>query len=200
MPLSPKDRQYLLRLAREAIARHLRGEGPPPVDLDALPESLTRDGASFVTLTKHGELRGCIGSLEARCPLVEDVCEHAVSAAIHDPRFSPVRAEELDDLHVEVSVLSALQPLSYNGPDDLIAKLRPGVDGVVVESGWNRATFLPQVWEKLPDPHQFLRQLCRKAYLPANAYRKPGLDVYTYQVEKFEEEEDDVLPTQKPGF
>jgi AmmeMemoRadiSam system protein A len=99
-----------------------------------------------------------------------------------------VRPGELDDLRVEISVLSAPQPLSYDGPDDLIAKLRPGVDGVVIESGWNRATFLPQVWEKIPDPHQFMEHLCRKAYLPADAYRRPGLDVYTYQVEKFQEE------------
>ena len=188
MSLSPTDRQYLLELAREAIVRHVRGEKPPPVNLDALPESLTRDGASFVTLTKHGALRGCIGSLEPRRALVLDVRENAVAAAFHDPRFPPVRSQELGDLHVEISVLSSPQPLSYDEPDDLIARLRPGVDGVVIERGWNRATFLPQVWEKLPDPHQFLEHLCTKAYLPADAYRSPGLDVYTYQVEKFEEE------------
>jgi AmmeMemoRadiSam system protein A len=189
MSLSDTDRQYLLKLAREAIARRLRGEEPPPLNLNALPESLSRDGACFVTLTKRGELRGCIGSLEPRRLLVEDVRTNAISAAFHDPRFPPMQAGELDAVHVEVSVLSTPQPLSYNGPDDLIAKLRPGVDGVVIKSGWNRATFLPQVWEKLPDPHQFLAQLCRKALLSADAYRKPGLDVYVYQVEKFEEEE-----------
>jgi len=188
MSLSPENRQYLLNLARETIAGHLHGDEPPPVDLDALPESLSRDGASFVTLTKHGALRGCVGSLESRRALALDVRDNAVAAAFRDPRFSPVRPEELDDLHVEISVLSSPELLSYDGPDDLIAKLRPGVDGVVLERGWNRATFLPQVWEKLPDPHQFLEHLCIKAYLPADAYRSPGLDVYTYQVEKFEEE------------
>jgi len=187
MSLSLSDRQYLLKFAREAIACHLRGEDSPSVDLDALPESLSRDGACFVTLTKHGALRGCIGSLEARRALVLDVRENAVAAAFHDPRFPPMRLEELDDLHVEVSVLSSPQPLSYDDPDDLIAQLRPGVDGVVIERGWNRATFLPQVWEKLPDPRQFLEHLCIKAFLPADAYRSPGLDVYTYQVEKFDE-------------
>jgi len=188
MSLSPADRQYLLKLAREAIACHLRGEGPPPVDLDALSGALARDGACFVTLTKHWTLRGCIGSLEPRRPLVLDVRENAVGAAFHDPRFPPVSSEELDDLHVEISVLSPPQLLSYDGPDDLIAKLRPGVDGVVIERGWNRATFLPQVWEKLPDPHQFLEHLCLKAYLPSDAYCHYDLDVYTYQVDKFEEE------------
>ena len=187
MSLSPTDRQYLLKLAREAIAQHLHGQEPPPIDADALPASLTRDGASFVTLTKRGALRGCIGSLEPRRPLVLDVRENAIAAAFHDPRFPPVTLQELADLHVEISVLSSPQPLPYDGPDDLVAKLHPGVDGVVIERGWNRATFLPQVWEKLPDPRQFLEHLCTKAYLPTDAYRSPGLDVYTYQVEKFEE-------------
>jgi AmmeMemoRadiSam system protein A len=185
--LSPENRQTLLKLAREAITRAAHDQKVSPVDLDALAEDLREDGACFVTLTKRGDLRGCIGSLEARRPLALDVQENAVSAAMRDPRFPPVRPGELDDLHVEVSVLSKPQPLSCDSADDLIAKLRPNVDGVVIERGWNRATFLPQVWEKLPDPHQFLQHLCLKAYLPADAYRHPGLDVYTYQVEKFEE-------------
>jgi AmmeMemoRadiSam system protein A len=188
MPLSPEDRRYLLELAREAIARATHRQESPPVDLNAVSEGLRRDGTSFVTLTRRGELRGCIGSLEPRRPLVLDVRENAVAAAFNDPRFPPVRSDELDDLHVEVSVLSPPEPLSYDGPEDLVAQLRPAVDGVVVERGWNRATFLPQVWEKLPDPHQFLQHLCLKAHLPADAYRHPGLDVYTYQVEKFREE------------
>ncbi len=189
MALTPQEKQTLLALARETITRIVRRQKLSPLDLEALAENLQGDGACFVTLTKHGALRGCIGSLEPRRLLVEDVRENATSAALHDPRFPPVSVEELNDLRVEVSVLSAQQPLSYDGPDDLIAKLRPGVDGVVIKSGWNRATFLPQVWDKLPDPHEFLGQLCRKASLPADAYCEPGLDVYVYQVEKFEEEE-----------
>ena len=188
MSLSPEDRQYLLELARQTIARATRHQQVPPVDPGTAPEDLRRDGASFVTLTEYGELRGCIGSLEPRRSLVLDVRENAVAAAFHDPRFPPVRSEELDDLHIEISVLTLPQPLSYDGPDDLVAKLRPDVDGVVIERGWNRATFLPQVWEKLPDPHQFLQHLCLKAGLPADTYRRPGLDVYTYQVEEFEEQ------------
>jgi AmmeMemoRadiSam system protein A len=188
MALTPEEKQTLLTLARETISRVVRGQKLPPLDIEALSENLQGDGASFVTLTKDGTLRGCIGSLEPRRLLVEDVRENATAAALRDPRFPPVSARELDDLRVEVSVLSAQQPLPYDGPDDLIAKLRPGVDGVVIQSGWNRATFLPQVWDKLPDPHEFLGHLCRKAMLPADAYREPGLDVYVYQVEKFEEE------------
>jgi AmmeMemoRadiSam system protein A len=188
MSLSPEDRRYLLELAREAITRATHRQESPPVDLDAVSEGVRRDGTSFVTLTKHGELRGCIGSLEPRGPLALDVRENAVAAAFNDPRFPPLRLSELDNLCVEVSVLSPPELLSYDGPADLVAQLRPGVDGVVIERGWNRATFLPQVWEKLPDPHQFLEHLCLKAYLPADAYRHPGLDVYAYQVEKFRED------------
>jgi AmmeMemoRadiSam system protein A len=188
MPLTPHERETLLALAREAITRAVHHQAPPPVDLNAVSENLRRDGASFVTLTRHGRLRGCIGSLEPRRALALDVRENAIAAALEDPRFPPVRPKELDDLHVEISVLSSPQPLPYDGPDDLIAKLRPGVDGVVIQSGWRRATFLPQVWEKLPDPDQFLQHLCLKASLPTDAYRRPGFDVYTYQVEKFEEE------------
>ena len=187
MGLTTQEGQILLKLAREMITHAAKRQEPPSLDLGAISEHLRRDGASFVTLMKHGQLRGCIGSLEARRPLALDVRENAVGAAFHDPRFPPVRSEELGDLHVEVSVLSIPQPISYDGPADLIARLRPRVDGVVVERGLNRATFLPQVWEKLPDPHEFLQHLCLKAYLPSDAYCHPGLDVYTYQVEKFEE-------------
>jgi AmmeMemoRadiSam system protein A len=187
MALTSQDRETLLKLARETIAHQARDQGVPDVDLDAASEDLQREAACFITLTKHGQLRGCIGSLEARQPLVLDVRENAIGAAFRDPRFPPVSAGELEDLHVEISVLSHPEPLDYAGPQDLIAKLRPGVDGVVIERGWNRATFLPQVWEKLSDPHEFLQHLCLKAYLSADAYKRPGLDVYTYQVEKFEE-------------
>ncbi len=187
MPLTFQERETLLKLARETITRAARNQELPVVDLDAVSESLQHDGACFVTVTLGGELRGCIGSLEAQRPLVLDVRENAMGSACRDPRFPPVCPEELDNLHIEISVLSAPQPLSYDGPDDLIAKLRPGVDGVVVERDWHRATFLPQVWEKLPDPLQFIERLCYKAGLSPDAYRRPDLDVYTYQVEEFEE-------------
>lgn len=190
MALSSEERQMLLKLARETITRAVHRQEIPPVNLNAVPEALQRDGACFVTLTKGGELRGCIGSLEARRPLVLDVRENALAAAFHDPRFPPVRPEELDELHIEISVLSTPQPLTYDGPADLLAKLRPGIDGVVIERGWHRATFLPQVWEKLPDPQMFMEHLCVKAGLAPDTYRKPGLDVYTYQVEMFEEGEE----------
>ncbi|HEY76731.1 MAG TPA: AmmeMemoRadiSam system protein A [Thermoflexia bacterium] len=190
MTLSPEDRRYLLRLARETIGRALEGKSPPSVDLNAVSEDLRRPGASFVTLTIDGQLRGCIGSIEPRRPLVLDVQENALAAAFRDPRFWPLTPEEFDRVRIEVSVLTPPQPLPYRDGDDLIAKLRPQIDGVIIERGWHRATFLPQVWEKLPDPHEFLAHLCLKAGLPADDYRRPGLKVFTYQVEKFEEEEE----------
>jgi len=188
MALTDKDQQTLLKLAREVISCAARQQTLPLLSLGGYSLDLQQDGASFVTLTRGGDLRGCIGSLEPRRPLVVDVRENAISAAMRDPRFMPVNAEEVDDLHIEISVLSEPEPLLYQGSDDLMAKLRPGVDGVVIEASVNRATFLPQVWEKLPEPTQFLEQLCRKAYLPPDAYKHPGLNVYTYQVDKFEEE------------
>lgn len=187
MALSTEDRRYLLERARESITRAARGQDLPSVDLDTVSEDLQRERASFVTLNAQGQLRGCIGSLEARRPLVLDVIRNAADAALQDPRFRPVRPGEVDDLHIEISVLTPPDLLIYESPDDLIAKLRPGMDGVVIERGRHRSTFLPQVWEKLPNPRQFLRRLCLKAGLSPDAYRETDLDVYTYQVEKFEE-------------
>ena len=188
MSLSAEDRKTLLALARQAITRQAHGEEIPDIDIDAASEGLQKDRASFVTLNKNGQLRGCIGALEARQPLILDVRDNAIGAAFRDPRFPPVKANEVDDLQIEISVLTQPQPLAYEDAADLVSKLRPDVDGVIIQRGWNRATFLPQVWEKLSDPHQFLQRLCQKAFLPPNAYRNGDLAVYTYQVEKFEEE------------
>lgn len=189
MALSIAERRTLLTLARETIVRVAQHQKLPPLDVKMFSPRLQEPGASFVTLTMDGDLRGCIGSLEAHRPLGLDVRENAIAAAFHDPRFGPVRASELDALHIEISVLTQPQPLVFDGPDDLLAKLRPGVDGVVIERGWHRATFLPQVWEKLPDKVAFMEHLCMKASLPPDAYRQSGLQVSIYQVEEFEEAE-----------
>jgi len=190
MSLTPEERQMLLALARETINRVTRELNPPELNLEILPERLREQGASFVTLTRYGQLRGCIGSLEAHRPLALDVRENAVAASLRDPRFPPVVADEAAALSIEVSVLTTPQPLICDGPDDLIAKLRPNVDGVVIQKGSHRSTFLPQVWEQLPDPHEFLRRLCLKGGMSPDAYRLPGLDVFTYQVEEFSEDSD----------
>ncbi len=187
--LTREEARWLLKLAREALEYGVRGRELPPLNWEALPPRLREPGVSFVTLYKHGELRGCIGGLEPRWPLAQDVRIHAVAAALEDPRFPPVTPEELPDIEVEVSVLTPLQPLPYSDPADLVAKLRPGVDGVVIEDPTTglRATFLPQVWEKLPDPRVFLSHLCLKAGLPADAWLYRPLNVWVYQVEEFRE-------------
>ncbi|MBN2004269.1 MAG: AmmeMemoRadiSam system protein A [Anaerolineae bacterium] len=188
-PLNDIEREYLLTLARAVIEQAARGE--KPLKTPAMPDSerLRAPGAAFVTLhTSSGQLRGCIGTLEAHCSLTEDVQHNAQASAFNDPRFPPVSSAELNNLVVEVSVLTPPEPLAFDGPDDLIRKLRPNVDGVLIERGWNRATFLPQVWEQLPDPEEFLGHLCNKARLPVNAWQWPDLKVSTYQVEKFTEQ------------
>ncbi len=185
--LSEEERQILLRLAREALERGVRGLPLPPLDWQNLPPRLREPGASFVTLTRNGRLRGCIGALEATQPLAEDVREHAIAAALHDPRFPPVTPEELPDIRLEVSYLTPLEPLSYRTPEELIRKLRPGVDGVVISDGWRKATFLPQVWDQLPDPRTFLDHLCVKMGAPPGCWYREPLKVWVYQVEKFHE-------------
>jgi len=185
--LSSEEQQTLLRLAREALENRVRGEKLPPLNETALSSQLREKGASFVTLTIGGRLRGCIGALEAYQPLVEDVRAHAVAAALEDPRFPAVREDELNRIQIEVSRLTRPIPLEYKGSADLLSKLRPHVDGVILRDGPRRATFLPQVWETIPDRAGFLNYLCRKMGLHENAWRTKHLEVFTYQVEEFHE-------------
>lgn len=186
-PLSVEEKQTLLLLARRSMESAVRGQLPPTLDLAVLSGRLKTDGASFVTLTLQGELRGCIGTLEARQPLALDVCEHSITAALHDPRFLPVTEDELKWITIEVSRLTAPQELHYASSDELISVLRPHVDGVILKDDYRRATFLPQVWHSLPDPVEFLRHLCRKMGAPADLWREKHLQVCTYQVEEFQE-------------
>jgi len=186
-PLTDIEKQTLLHLARGAMESGVRGEKLPPLDKAALTPSLLEQGASFVTLTVHGELRGCIGALEAYQPLVDDVREHAVAAALEDPRFPPVRENELGRIQIEVSRLTPPVPLEYSDSRDLVAKLHPHVDGVILKSDFRRATFLPQVWEKLPNPEEFLDHLCAKMGARSNLWRTTKLQIFIYQVEEFHE-------------
>lgn len=152
----------LLALARGAIAERFGRPGSAPAGHPAL----ARPGATFVTLQQAGELRGCIGSLEAHRSLYQDVRANAQAAAFHDPRFAPLAAREFDVTRVEVSLLSAPEPMTVASEEALLAALRPDVDGLILSLGPRRATFLPQVWESLPDPVEFVAHLKRKAGLP----------------------------------
>ncbi len=187
--LTDGEKQTLLRLAREAMEHGVRGRKLPPLDNNSLTPRLLEHGASFVTLTIHGVLRGCIGALEAWQPLVDDVREHAIAAALEDPRFRPVDKTELDRIKIEVSRLTAPQPLEYSSSADLLTKLRPHVDGVILKNDYRRATFLPQVWDQIPDPEDFLDHLCAKMGANQNLWLNTKLQVYIYQVEEFHEVE-----------
>ena len=148
---------------------------------------MAEPGASFVTLTRRGDLRGCIGSLEAHRPLGLDVRENAVAAAFRDPRFMPLSRKEFDGVRVEVSVLSPHEPLVLGSEKDALDVLRPGIDGVVFEYGHHRSTFLPQVWEQLPDPAEFIAHLKRKAGLPMDFWADE-VRLSRYTVDKWKEE------------
>ena len=173
----------LLILARNAIAGEL-GEAQQ-TELE-LPE-LAQPGACFVTLTLDGKLRGCIGSLKAWRSLREDVRANACASAFHDQRFTPLSREEFSRVRVEISLLSEPQPMACASEEDALSQLRPGMDGVVFEIGNHRSTFLPQVWEDLPEPRQFLAQLKLKAGLPPSFWSAEA-KLSRYQVEKWKEE------------
>lgn len=187
-PLTDEEQRMLLRLAREALVAVIGGASLPPLNTADLPERLRQPGATFVTLTRNGKLRGCIGTLEAHLPLAEDVRQHAVAAALHDYRFPPVLPDELSDIHIEVSYLTYPVPLPYENPDELLRKLRPCIDGVLIRDGWRKATFLPQVWEMLPKPADFLSHLCMKMGSSPDSWRKKPLEVFIYQVQEMREQ------------
>ena len=150
------------------------------------PAWLCAPGASFVTLTMDARLRGCIGSLVAHRPLGQDVASNAQSAAFADPRFRPLRAADLDRVRIEVSVLGPSVSIQFTDRADALRQLRPGIDGVILDAGWHRATFLPQVWDELPDPSQFLQHLLIKADLPPDHW-SPQIRLARYTVTAFAE-------------
>jgi MEMO1 family protein len=187
--IGEKEGNALLNVARAAIAEKL---GSPDDTSGDAPASIADDilnmrRGTFVTLKIDHQLRGCIGNLSPDRKLIDSIKENAISAAFRDPRFRPLSREELDRVDIEISLLTEPQPLAYTDGKDLIAKLRPHNDGVILRKGPYSSTFLPQVWEQLPDAEMFLDHLCLKAGLPAKAWRQPGLEVMTYQVQYFEE-------------
>jgi uncharacterized protein len=186
-PLTEEEKKLLLKLARQSIELAVSGHPLPQRVLENYSPNLKENGASFVTLTEDGELRGCIGALEPYQPLVQDVCEHAAAAALDDYRFSPVTPAEVGRLVIEISRLTVPQALQYDQPQDLPQKLKPGSDGVIIRDGIYRATFLPQVWEKLPVPEVFLSHLCQKMGVSPDTWKRKILQVFTYQVEEFME-------------
>ena len=178
--------QRLLRLVRETIGQRLGLV--EAVDRSGLQdEVLNQDLATFVTLKIDGRLRGCIGNLEATGPLLDSLDQNARHSAFNDHRFSPLSAEEFESIAIDISILSSPVRLQYEDGSDLLTRLRPGIDGVILKKGKARATFLPQVWKQLPGPRQFLEHLCRKAGLAPQAWQDEDCEIYLYQVQSFEE-------------
>lgn len=192
--LTPTQGQILVELARFVLMEKL-GQTPPAKAYQALEANLSdpcfdRTTGVFVTLKLDSRLRGCIGSLEGYHPLRKEVRRNTLKAAFEDPRFKPLGAGELERVHLEVSVLTPPQKMPYIDADDLLSRLRPGIDGVILRKGLAGATFLPQVWEQLPQPKDFLGHLCLKAGLSEKTWRTGALEIETYQVQSFEEPDD----------
>ncbi len=183
--LTDKQGRDLLYVARKTIAAKLSADKDP-----VLPDDSALDAGygTFVTLKINGGLRGCIGNLQPAGSVLEGVQRNAVNAAFYDPRFQPLSSQEFEQVQIEISVLSQPQTLQYSDGEDLTGKLKPGVDGVILSLGSAGATFLPQVWEQLPEPETFLDHLCQKAGLNAAAWRTDHPEIEIYQVQSFEEE------------
>lgn len=185
--LNDEEKKYLLKVARRALEEQFGIKSPH--ELPPPSESLLQPAATFVTLTIQGELRGCVGALEAYQPLIEDVKEHAIAAAFQDFRFPPLTKEELPLIEIEISVLTKPQQIDYNQPLDLPSLLKPYKDGVVLSWRGRRATFLPQVWHKISDPREFLDHLCMKMGTDPHLWRREVLSVSIYHVIEFRERE-----------
>ncbi len=187
--LGKKEKAYLLKVARESLDCYFRKGKRLEIEPKEVPsKSLTENGACFVTLHLNGQLRGCIGTLEAHRPLVFDVLENALSSAFEDPRFYPLRPEELPQVKISISVLSAPKPFPVKDSADLLKKLIPNRHGLILQKGYARATFLPVVWEQLAKKEEFLSHLCMKAGLEADAWRDTkGMEFFVYEAEEFSE-------------
>jgi AmmeMemoRadiSam system protein A len=175
--------RVLLPIARATLSKAL---GRPGASAAEDSPWLQEKGACFVTLTQHRELRGCVGTLQPHRPLLHDVKANAQAAAFHDTRFSPLTAAELDSTNIEISLLSAMQPLQFSGEHEALSQLQPGIDGVVFEFGRYRSTFLPQVWEQLPDVATFMAHLKHKAGLPPDFWHGQ-VRLSRYTVSKWKE-------------
>lgn len=179
------DNQLLLReLAYKSIKHGLKTGKALEIDISHYPAELQAHKATFVTLHRNKELRGCIGILKPVRPLAEDVAYNAWAAAFSDSRFIPLRADELEDLDIHISILGTPEAMNFTSEEDLVKQIRPGTDGLILEEGFNKGTFLPSVWESLTDSHAFLNHLKLKAGLPAN-YWSDSIKVKRYTVEEF---------------
>ncbi len=182
MSLSKEHQQRLVELAKNSIRQGLQSGKPLKINAADFPDELIERRATFVTLLKNKQLRGCIGVLEAIRPLAEDIAENAFSAAFKDPRFPKLAADEFNDLEIHLSLLTPAEPISFTNEQELLSQLKPGIDGLILQDGKRRGTFLPSVWVSLPVPEQFLRHLKQKAGL-APDYWSDSIKVFRYRTE-----------------
>jgi len=182
--LTEADKETLLDVAKRSIRHGLEKHCALPIDSNAYNELLNEMGASFITLNLNHQLRGCIGTLDAFQPLVKDVADHAFAAAFKDPRFTPVISDEVDRLDIHISVLTKSLTIDFTDENDLLRQLQEGVDGLILQDGPHKATFLPSVWEQLPEPKDFLNHLKTKAGLEKN-YWSNSISVSRYNTISF---------------
>ncbi len=188
MDLTEEDKKFLLELARKSIAHYLSKGNKLQLEPSEIPsETLIEKAACFVSLYEGKELRGCIGSLEAKKPLFMDVIDNAVASAVGDPRFYPLTRQELERVRISISVLTDPKEFRVNSPEELLEKLVPKKHGVIIQQGVARATFLPVVWEHFPEKEEFLRHLSMKAGLPPEGWKDPKTKFFIYEAVEFSE-------------
>lgn len=183
-----EQKRALLRVARQAIKDYLLTKKKIyPQRSDFADEEFWKEKGTFVTITIDGNLRGCIGLIMPSKPLILDIYDNAINSAFRDPRFYPLKNEEFDSIKIEISILSVPKEIHFNDYKELLDKIRPGIDGIIIRKGYYQATFLPQVWEEIPNKIAFFEFLCQKAGLNKDCYKDKSLEVQSYQVENFDE-------------
>jgi AmmeMemoRadiSam system protein A len=187
--LTPEEKDFLLKLTRRTLEAYLENKPLPKLDPGNISPVMREKRGCFVTLEKDHRLRGCIGYLQPRKALANAVMENAVSAAVRDHRFPPVTRSELDSLSIEISVLTVPRLLVHKNPEDLLAKLIPERDGIIIKGAYHQSTYLPQVWKQLPKKEDFLSRLCLKGGAEADCWKNPATQIYCYQAQVYSEEE-----------
>ena len=187
--MNKENKEYLLKIAKRAIQKYFQDEGVFQVEKDELPQSLKEEKGTFVTLWKNNELRGCIGDLESEKPIYQSVIDNCLASALLDSRFTALKGDELNDIKIEISILSELKKLpNFTDYDSFLKYLNKYKPGLLIKKGAHQATFLPQVWEDLSSAELFISHLCEKAGLEKDEWKRMDLEIYQYSAEVFKEE------------
>ena len=187
--MNKENKKYLLKLARRAIQKYFEDEGILKIDEDDLPQILKEKRGTFVTLWKNNKLRGCIGNLENEKPIYQSVMDNCLASALFDTRFTPLKYDELNDIKIEISILSELKKLpDFTSSDSFLEYLDKYKPGLLIKKGGYQATFLPQVWDNLTSAESFISHLCEKAGLDKDEWKNMKLEIYQYGAEVFKEE------------